>query len=142
MQYVCDAPGAKTWFRIETEGEAMLEAAAMRHSLDHRFRHERETAIGSYRPPRLLSPIERDIGLAAHIGRTMPIFLTLRDRDGTALATAVLPQRGDTAREPRVVGPGYDDAFSSQQDAIAALATHFGMTLRRESYNRPETGGR
>jgi len=22
MQYVCDAPKGKTWFRIETEGEA------------------------------------------------------------------------------------------------------------------------
>jgi hypothetical protein len=26
MQYVCDAPGDKTWFRIETENEAALDA--------------------------------------------------------------------------------------------------------------------
>ena len=31
MQYVCDAPKGKTWFRIETEGEAAHESRLMRN---------------------------------------------------------------------------------------------------------------
>jgi hypothetical protein len=33
MQFVCDAP-PKTWFRIETEGEAALESRAMDHAVE------------------------------------------------------------------------------------------------------------
>jgi hypothetical protein len=32
MQYVCDAPKGKTWFRIETEGEAVHESRLMGHT--------------------------------------------------------------------------------------------------------------
>ncbi len=137
MQYVCDAPGNKTWFRIETEAEAMAEAEAMHHSLDHRFRHAREAAARTYRPSPRLRPFERDIGLGAHIARTMPMFLTLRDPEGTPLATALLPQTRDCDYPPSVVGPDYSDPL--QDDAIAALEKHAGRTLRRESYNPFET---
>ena len=135
MQYVCDAPGRKTWFRIETEGEAMQESEAMRHSLDYCFRHEREAAVKCYAPSRNLNYIERNIGLGAHVQRTMPIFLTLRDSEGTPLATAVLPQADDCeGREPRIVGPEYSDAFEAQRSAIAVLERHMRRTLRPESY--------
>ncbi len=36
MLYVCDAP-PKTWFRIETTGEAALESRAMDHAVDKYF---------------------------------------------------------------------------------------------------------
>ena len=34
MRYVCDAPGGKTWFRIETEAEASMESEGMRHAVE------------------------------------------------------------------------------------------------------------
>src|ERR1043166_4216628 len=36
MGYVCDAPGSKTWFRIETEAEAVAESETMRRSEERR----------------------------------------------------------------------------------------------------------
>ena len=50
MQYVCDAPKGKTWFRIETEGEAAHEARLMSHTVEKYFRREREKAVQSWRP--------------------------------------------------------------------------------------------
>ena len=49
MQYVCDA-GDDTWFRIETQGEAMVEARIMNHTLDLNFRAAYETAAGTHSP--------------------------------------------------------------------------------------------
>ena len=34
MQFVCDAPGQKAWFRIETEAEAARESELMRHAVE------------------------------------------------------------------------------------------------------------
>src|SRR6516165_4658945 len=93
MQYVCDAPKGKTWFRIETEGEAAHESRLMSHTVEKYFRRERDKAIQSWRPERP-NAIERDIGLEAHVQREMPLFLTLRDREGNALTTAMLPPGG------------------------------------------------
>src|SRR6266446_5487163 len=93
MQYVCDAPKGKTWFRIETEGEAAHESRLMSHTVEKYFCREREKAVQSWRPERP-NAIERDIGLEAHVQREMPLFLTLRDREGNALATAMLPPGG------------------------------------------------
>ncbi len=45
MQYVCDAPKGKTWFRIETEGEAAHESRLMRHTVEKYFCREREKAV-------------------------------------------------------------------------------------------------
>src|SRR5437868_2051337 len=50
MEYVCDAPGGKTWFRIETEAEALSESQEMNHAVEKYFRREREKAVQSYRP--------------------------------------------------------------------------------------------
>ncbi|HEY0106524.1 MAG TPA: hypothetical protein VGB91_10605, partial [Rhizomicrobium sp.] len=107
MQFVCDAPGRKAWFRIETEAEAMAESEAMRHAVEKYFRRERDAAIRSYRPAPSAGSIERDIGLAAHIQRSMPVFVTLREHDGTPLATAMLPPgaKADAAFRTIVVGP-------------------------------------
>ncbi|MBS0469868.1 MAG: hypothetical protein JSR60_02265 [Proteobacteria bacterium] len=137
MQYVCDAPGRKTWFRIETDGEATLESEAMQHGVDNHFRDSRTQAAASYRPARNLHPIERDIGLKAHIAHRMPIFLTLREHDGTALATAILPPdaKPDPDFAPMIVGPQYSDPKSSQADAIAALEKHFGLNLETAGHN-------
>jgi hypothetical protein len=111
MQYVCDAPKGKTWFRIETEGEAMHESRLMGHTVEKHFRREREKAVQSWRPERP-NAIERDIGLEAHVQREMPLFLTLRDREGNALTTAMLP-------------PGGKDRGGFR------LGAHFGLTLDR-----------
>lgn len=132
MEYVCDAPGGKTWFRIETEAEAQLESHEMTHAVEKYFRREREKAVQSYRPTSA-NFIERDIGLAAHIKREMPLFLTLRNSEGSPLATAMLPRRGedDTGFRIIIVGRGNIDPYPAEGDAIAALGTHFGLVLSR-----------
>jgi hypothetical protein len=133
MQYICDAPGRRTWFRIETEAEAVAESEAMRHAVEKYFRREREAAVTRYRPTASNS-IERDIGLAAHILRSMPLFLTLREHDGPALATAMLPPGGKDEGSFRtiVVGPANADPFGAHDEAIQALGRHFGLSLTRE----------
>jgi hypothetical protein len=137
MQYVCDAPGNKTWFRIETESEAALESQAMRHALEHHFVAERERAVAKYRARPALTGIARDIGLEAYALRAMPQFLTLRDSEGTPLASAMLPAEARDAGlfRPTIVGPGYADAYAAHDGAIAALETRFGLSLRRECHN-------
>ncbi len=133
MQFVCDAPGRRAWFRIETEGEAAAESELMRHAVEKYFRREREAAVRSYKPT-AVNYIERDIGLSAHIQRSMPLFLTLRAQDGTALATAMLPPNGKESDSFRsiIVGAANGDPFGSEGDAIAALGRHFGLSLTRE----------
>ena len=93
MQFVCEAP-PKTWFRIETEGEATLESRAMNHAVEKYFKQAYEQAAKTYVPPKTRSYIEQNIGLKAHIQRAMPRFLTLRDGEGNALVTAMLPPDG------------------------------------------------
>jgi hypothetical protein len=133
MQFICDAPEKRTWFRIETEAEAAAESEAMRHAVEKYFRREREAAVKSYRPANAAF-IESDIGLDAHIRRTMPLFLTLRENDGTALATAMLPPGGADGTDFRIVivGPANGDPFAAHAESIAALGTHFGLSLTRE----------
>ena len=132
MQYVCDATGGRTWFRIETEAEAASESALMNHAVEKYFLRESESARASYKPTSTIS-FERDIGLKAHVERTMPMFLTLRDRSGEGLATAMLPPGGQDSPGFRmiVVGPGNRDPYPEQGDAIAALGAHFGVMLDR-----------
>lgn len=141
MQYVCDAPGRKTWFRIETEGEAATESEVMKHAVEKYFRREHEKAVQSYQPTSTAF-IERDIGLKAHVQRAMPWFLTLRDNEGNALATAMLPAGGkdDGAFRIIIVGPNNGDPYVAHDEAIAALGKHLGLTLGRETcfpYQRP-----
>ena len=133
MKYVCDAPGRKTWFRMETEAEATQESAAMNHAVEKYFRRARDAAAQNYQPASA-SSIERDIGLAAHIQQEMPLFLTLRDAEGNGLATAMLPPRArdDGAFAIIIVGPGNADPYPAHEDAIEALAAHFALTLERE----------
>lgn len=133
MRFVGDAPNGKSWFRLETEGEAVLESQLMRHAVEKYFRIEREKAVESYQPASK-SFIEQDIGLNAHIQRTMPLFLTLRDQDGKAHVTAMLPPGGKAEPGARfiIVGPGNADPYPTEGDAIKALGNHFGLTLERE----------
>lgn len=130
MKYVCDAPEQKTWFRIETEGEAAAESELMKHAVEKYFRREHEKAAQSYTPTSSAF-IERDIGLNAHIQTAMPWFLTLRDNEGNALATAMLPPGGkdDGSFRIIIVGPANADPYAAHGDAIAALGTHLGLTL-------------
>ena len=122
MQFVCDAPNGKAWFRIETEGEAVHESRLMSHAVEKYFRCEREKAVQSWRPERP-NAIERDIGLEAHVQREMPLFLTLRDREGNALATAMLPPGGKDRGGFRIiiVAASNADPYPEQEAAIAAL---------------------
>jgi hypothetical protein len=134
MKYVCDAPSGKTWFRIETEAEAEAEAQIMRHKVDKYFRNELQAATASYQPT---SPvyIEQQIGLKAHLARATPLFLTLRDSDGTPLATAMLPPAGRPTSGFRIIIVGADnsDPYVGEADSIEALAKHFRLTLDRNS---------
>ncbi|HTP76552.1 MAG TPA: hypothetical protein VMJ73_06185 [Rhizomicrobium sp.] len=133
MQFICEAPGRRTWFRIETEAEAAAEAEEMRHAVEKYFRRERDAAAKTYQPA-VTSYIERDIGLKAHILRSMPLFLTLRENDGTPLATAMLPPQGKACDDFRmiIVGPSNADPFGAHDTSIQALARHFGLVLDRE----------
>ena len=135
MQFVCDAAGQKAWFRIETEAEAARELELMCHAVEKHFRRAHEQASQSYKP----APgpfVERDIGREAHIRRAMPVFLTLRDGEGNALATAMLPPQQATGRDnlvcsPMVVGPGHADPYPEHRAAIEDLGRHFGTALDR-----------
>ncbi|HET6608227.1 MAG TPA: hypothetical protein VFG62_16245 [Rhodopila sp.] len=136
MEYVCDAPNNRTWFRLLTEGEAVAESLDMRHAVEKHYRRERERAADSFHP---LSTVffEQEIGKEDHIKRAMPLFLTLRDEEGKALVTAMLPPQGKGAHGHGggciIVGPGNADPYPEHADAIAALADHFGITLDRAS---------
>ena len=131
MQYVCDGPSNKTWFRIETEAEAVLEARAMNHAVDKHFKMSYEQAAKSYVPPKTAAAFERSIGLKDHIKRVMPIFLTLRDREGKAHVTAMLPPGGRDDRNfrPIIVGPGNSDPYPQNVDDIRKLGQHYGLAL-------------
>ncbi len=134
MEFVCDAPRGRSWFRIETEGEAARESAAMNHTVEKYFRREREKAVQSYKPASQNS-IERDIGLNAHLARTMPVFVTLRDREGIALATGMLPPQAQSQPGFRIiiVGPSNADPYPAEGDAIETLAAHYGIALPRDT---------
>ncbi len=133
MKYVCDAPGGKTWFRIETEVEAEQESNLMQHAVEKHFRREMTKAKATYKPTSTVF-IEQNIGLAAHLQREMPLFLTLRDADGDGLATAMLPPGGgdDKGFKIVIVGVKNSDPYADQADAIQALGRNFGLNLERE----------
>ena len=86
---------SKTWFRFETEAEAALESRAMNHAVERYFKQARDEAASTYVPPKSAHYIEQNIGLKAHIQKAMPRFLTLRDGEGNALVTAMLPPEGE-----------------------------------------------
>jgi hypothetical protein len=132
MQYVCDA-SPNTWFRIETESEAALESRDMSHAVEKYFRQAYEHAVSTYVPPKSARYVEQNIGLKAHVQNVMPRFLTLRDGEGKALVTAMLPPAGldERAFKPIVVGFENSDPYSEYGDAIAALGQYFSLTLDR-----------
>jgi hypothetical protein len=133
MDYVCDAPDNLTWFRVVTEGEAVAESLAMHHAVEKHFRRERERAAESFQPSSAVTFIEQDINKESHIRRAMPLFLTLRDENGQALVTAMLPPTGKSSGGCIIVGPGNADPYPQYATAIAALAAHYGITLDRTS---------
>lgn len=132
MRYVCDAPGGRTWFRIETQEEATIESELMRHSMERHFCTEMDKAKQTFHPPSSVF-FEQEIGLKAHLQREMPLFLTLRDDEGTPLATAMLPPGGCNAHpfRPIILGKTNTDPYMKYGDGIVALGRHFGLTLDR-----------
>ena len=130
MQYVCEAP-PNTWFRIETEAEASRESRDMNHAVEKYFKQAYEQAARAYVPPKSGHVIEQSIGLKAHIQRVMPVFLTLRDGEGKALVTAMLPPLGQDEKsfKPIIVGFENGDPYPEYGEAIGKLAEHFGLTL-------------
>ena len=132
MKYICDAPRNRTWFRLETVTEAATESEMMRHAVEKFFRRERDKASDTFKPVSTVF-FEQEIGREAHIQREMPLFLTLREDDGTGLATAMLPPRGAGDENARtiIVGVANADPYPDHEDAIDALARHFGVSLER-----------
>ena len=132
MKYVCDAPGGRTWFRLESEAEAAAESRLMRHAVEKHFRSAWANAEASF-VPASSRYVEQEIGRTAHIQRQMPLFLTLRNAEGEALVTAMLPPRGqpDPGFRPIIVGCGNADPYPQHADAIRALGDHFGLELDR-----------
>lgn len=131
MRFVCDA-GEDAWFEIETAAEAALESELMAHAVEKHFCQAYEAARASYVPPPVPF-LEQDIGLKAHIRRTMPKFFTLRDPDGTGLATALLriSPAADPAAPAIIVGPSNSDPYPDHGGAIRKLGEHFGVQLDR-----------
>ena len=127
MQYVCDALKGRTWFRIESDAEAIAETSLMRHAVEKHFRREQERARQSYRPG---PGLERDIGLKAHLIRTTPLFLTLRADDGEGLATAMLPAGGRKDEDFHIIVVGPENCSlattASASPATAATPTRKG----------------
>lgn len=105
----------------------------MDHAVEKHFHKAREAAVRLYNPSAGGS-IERDIGLDHHVQRTMPMFLTLRDADGNAVATAMLPPGGryDASFRIIIVGPGNANPYREHWEAIRKLGEHFGLTLEPE----------
>jgi hypothetical protein len=132
MKFVCDAPDGKTWFRIESDAEAMRESELMGHSIDKHFARAKEKATQSFTPASKIF-IEQEIGLQAHLRQEMPWFLTLRDSDGVPLASAMIRPRGveDRAFVPIIVGAQNVDPYPAQGEAIRALGKHLGLMLER-----------
>ena len=130
MQYICDA-GDLTWFRLENLAEAASESRDMAHAVERYFRDAHEKATHSYAPPKGVPISEQNIGLKEHIQHEMPLFLTLRDRDGKGLVTAMLPPVGKNEKSfrPIVVGPANADPYPRHHAAIEALGDHFGFEL-------------
>jgi hypothetical protein len=133
MRFVVDAPNGKTWFRLETEVEAARESELMHHAVEKYFRIEREKAAQTYQPASKTF-FEQEIGLNAHVQLVMPLFMTLRDQDGVAHVTAMLPPGGkdNTGFRIIIVGPSNADPYTGEGEAIAALGKHFGLALERE----------
>jgi hypothetical protein len=130
MQYVCDA-GKFTWFRLETEMEAAAESKAMEHAVEKYFRQAHQLAVNSFVPPTTARSFEQKIGLKTHVLKTMPLFLTLRDKEGRPLVTGMLPPGGkdDKAFRPIIVGKSNGDPYQDCGDAIKALGAHYGLSL-------------
>ncbi|MGI9477319.1 MAG: hypothetical protein ACR2PI_11495 [Hyphomicrobiaceae bacterium] len=133
MQYVCDA-GELTWFRLETAAEAAQESQVMEHAVEKYFQNAYDEALRAYAPPASVPAMEQNIGRKAHIERTMPRFLTLRDNEGTALVTAMLPpeDRDLRALRPVIVAHGNSDPYVEFNDAIEALGRHVKLDLDRD----------
>lgn len=130
MQYVCDAQDL-TWFRLETEAEAAAESQLMDHAVEKYFQKAYDDAVRAWAPPASVPAMEQNIGLKAHIERTMPRFLTLRNNEGTALVTAMLPpdDRDLRALRPVIVGHGNSDPYNEYAEAIEALGRHVNLDL-------------
>jgi len=133
MEFVCEVRGGKTWFRMETEVEADRETELMDHAVAKHFRLAAERATKTYKPTSTVF-IEQNIGLKAHLQREMPLFLTLRDNGGNALATAMLPPNGKDSQNFNtvIVGAGNSDPYTEHGAAIRVLGTHFDLALDRE----------
>jgi hypothetical protein len=134
MRYECDAPKGMTWFRLETAAEAEAEAAAMAHAVDKVYLRAEDAARATYRPG---PGLERDIGLKSHITRSMPLFLTLRDGDGTPHVTAMIPHQReadpqDWTVRPILVAHANKDPYPRFAEPIDALARHLGRPLRAD----------
>lgn len=133
MRYVCDA-SRDTWFRLETLAEAQAESRLMDHAVERYFREAYERSQKSYVPPTGGRFIEQSIGLKDYIQRSMPMFVTLRNNEGKALVTGMLPPGGKSQAgfRPIIVGPSNSDPYPAHGPAIVALGKHFGLTLDRE----------
>lgn len=133
MQYVCDA-APFTWFKLETLAEAGEESRLMNHAVEKFFQRAYDVAVASYEPPASAAVFEQKIGLKGHVERVMQIFVTLRDSDGKAHVTAMLPPRGmdEDDMRPIIVGFENSDPYVAHEAEIEKLADHYELILDRD----------
>jgi hypothetical protein len=67
---------------MDTEGEAIQESQLMSHAVEKYFRQAAEDAAKTFVPTASNWAFEQKIGLKSHVQKVMPIFVTLRDREG------------------------------------------------------------
>jgi len=131
MRYICDAPGNKTWFCIETEGEAADESDTMQHAVEKYFRKEKRA-----RDPDLPADLDRlhrtgDRPQGASPARDAAVPDAARRRRDP-LVTAMLPAaRRDESGLPADSSSARanTDPYTDNADAIRVLAQHFRIVL-------------
>ena len=132
MEYVCDAPNNLTWFRLVTEGEAIAESLEMRHAVEKHYRRERERAAETFHPT--IDGVHRAGHQQGSSHQAVDAVVPdAADEDGKPLVTAMLPPKGKGGGGCIIVGPGNADPYPEYGAAIAALGSHFGITLDRTS---------
>ena len=134
MQFICEGAQDLTWFRIDSESEAAQESSEMNHAVVKHFCQARAAVEALWKPPAGMRYIEQDIGKKDFVERGMPLFATLRDAEGKALATAMLRTEGAvSAVKSIVVGHDNSDPYPQFSDSIEALGRHLGLELDRAS---------
>ena len=123
MQYVCDAPDGKTWFRIETAEEAAKESALMNHAVEKHFRQQWDAAATSFKPASNVY-IEQNIGLKSHVQREMPLAHSPKKAQGCLIRTATWVRVFHFAHPREMLAQAWSRPTASRSERATFLPEH------------------